>query len=81
MAQVRVCHTNALDARAEAMDRLRKKAAAMGATGVVEVGVEVGRAAQPYIKNGMANPCAYETRARGEAVVLASDSASQTVAK
>lgn len=71
----RACHVQEADGRAAVLDRLRKKAAAEGATGVVNVRLTEDKSPFLYIKNGFPNPCRYETHASGTAVVLGATSA------
>jgi len=68
--RVRECRTDSAEARSAALARLSQKASSMGANGLVNVRVEVAQAYQRYIKNGMPNPCLYQTVARGDAAVL-----------
>ncbi|HXA39373.1 MAG TPA: heavy metal-binding domain-containing protein [Phenylobacterium sp.] len=68
--RVRECRTDATDARSAALARLSQKASSLGANGLVHVRVEVAEAYQRTIKNGMPNPCLYQTVARGDAAVL-----------
>jgi uncharacterized protein YbjQ (UPF0145 family) len=67
---VRECRTDATEARSAALARLSQKASSLGANGLVHVRVEVAQAYQRSIKNGMPNPCLYQTVARGDAAVL-----------
>jgi hypothetical protein len=67
---VRECRTDSAQARSTALARLSEKASSMGANGLVNVRVDVAQAYQRYIKNGMPNPCLYQTVARGDAAVL-----------
>jgi hypothetical protein len=68
--RVRECRTDSTAARSAALARLSDKASSMGATGLVNVRVDVAQAYQRYIKNGVTNPCLYQTVARGDAAVL-----------
>jgi len=68
--RVRECRTDSAAARSAALARLSEKASSMGANGLVNVRVDVAQAGQRYIKNGMPNPCLYQTVARGDAAVL-----------
>ena len=68
--RVRECRTDSTEARSAALARLSDKASSMGATGLVNVRVDVAQAYQRYIKNGVTNPCLYQTVARGDAAVL-----------
>ncbi|HEX3363899.1 heavy metal-binding domain-containing protein [Phenylobacterium sp.] len=68
--RVRECRTDSTEARSAALARLSEKASSMGANGLVNVRVDVAQAYQHYIKNGMPNPCLYQTVARGDAAVL-----------
>lgn len=68
--RVRECRTDATEARSAALARLSQKASSLGANGLVHVRVEVAQAYQRSIKNGMPNPCLYQTVARGDAAVL-----------
>jgi hypothetical protein len=70
-AKARVCHATPDDAREEALARLKDRASSMGGTAVVDVRVEVAMSKQRTLHGGVMNPCLYETRARGEAVVAA----------
>jgi uncharacterized protein YbjQ (UPF0145 family) len=79
--RVRECRADATPARSAALDRLRSKASALGATGLLAVEVAVGESTIPYLKNGVPNPCRFETVARGDAAVLrARPAASQMTA-
>lgn len=66
----RACRTDEAQDRAAAIDHLRQKASAMGATGVIDVELQVEKSQTLYIKNGFPNPCRYEAKATGTAVVL-----------
>lgn len=68
--RVRECRTDSAEARSAALARLSEKASSMGANGLINVRVDVAQAYQRYIKNGMPNPCLYQTVARGDAAVL-----------
>ncbi|THD55037.1 MAG: heavy metal-binding domain-containing protein [Phenylobacterium sp.] len=68
--RVRECRTDSTEARSAALARLSEKASSMGATGLVNVRVDVAQSYQHYIKNGLPNPCLYQTVARGDAAVL-----------
>jgi uncharacterized protein YbjQ (UPF0145 family) len=68
--RVRECRTDATEARSAALARLSEKASSMGANGLVNVRVDVAQAYQRYIKNGLPNPCLYQTVAKGDAAVL-----------
>jgi uncharacterized protein YbjQ (UPF0145 family) len=70
-AKARVCHATAKDAHAEALARLKDRAWSMGGKAVVDVRVDVAVSKQRTIGKGVTNPCLYETRARGQAVVAA----------
>jgi|GEM_PF-6942931 len=74
-AKARVCHATAQDARAEALARLKDRAASMGGTAVVGVQVDVAMSQQRTLHGGVTNPCLYETHARGQAVVTAASGA------
>jgi hypothetical protein len=68
-AKARVCHVTAEDQGAQALTRLKDRVWSMGGSAVLDVQVEVVRARQRTLHGGVMNPCLYETRARGEAVI------------
>jgi uncharacterized protein YbjQ (UPF0145 family) len=68
--RVRECRADSTDARSAALARLSNKAATKGATGVLNVRVEVDENNLRYLKNGIPNPCLFETVAKGDAVLL-----------
>ena len=68
--RVRECRTDSTEARSAALARLSQKASSLGANGLVNVRVDVAEAYQHYIKNGITNPCLYQTVAKGDAAVL-----------
>jgi uncharacterized protein YbjQ (UPF0145 family) len=74
-AKARVCHVTPEDAREEALARLKDRASSMGGTAVVDVRVDVAMSNQRTLHGGVTNPCLYETRARGQAVVAATSGA------
>jgi uncharacterized protein YbjQ (UPF0145 family) len=59
------------DAQAAAISSLQRKAAAVGATALVNVSYTMETSRFAYIKNGFPNPCRFETDAKGSAVILA----------
>ena len=71
------CHADEAGARTAALEQLRRHAAALGATGVVDVQLRVTKSQTLYIKNGFANPCRYGSSASGTAVVLGGDAVAQ----
>jgi uncharacterized protein YbjQ (UPF0145 family) len=77
-AKARVCHVTPEDAREEALARLKDRASSMGGTAVVDVRVDVAMSKQRTLHGGVTNPCLYETRARGQAVVAAGPTAARS---
>lgn len=60
------------DAQPQAIDRLKQRAVAEGATAVVDLKVKVRMSATAYLRgSGFPNPCRFETDVKGTAVVLA----------
>ena len=74
-AKARVCHVTPEDAREEALARLKDRASSMGGTAVVDVRVDVAKSQRRTLRGGVMNPCLYETRAHGQAVVVAAGAA------
>lgn len=68
-AKVRICHATPEDAREEVLARLKDRASSMGGTAVIDVRFDVATSKQRTLHGGVINPCLYETRARGEAVI------------
>ncbi len=74
-AKARVCHATPEDARGEALARLKDRASSRGGTALIDVRVDVAVSNQRTLHGGVTNPCLYETRARGQAVVAATSGA------
>jgi len=71
--RVRECRRDSAEARPAALADLRRKAAAMGADGLVNVRVGVEQSTMRYVGKGTPNPCLFETVAKGDAAVLSAN--------